>query len=608
MFYRLILFGIPFLSFSVVTNVAAVTIIANATIYTVNPDRSWAEAIAIDDNGVILAVGNTEDIVQKYNESSPTIISMKQRLVLPGFQDAHLHAVEAGINDEICYVEETPLSDIHNWFTEPDCNNGGRFGDQGWIVGAGVDIFNILILLEDLDPDYLITILDNAYPNDPVLILDNLGHGAIANTKAMQMVDYNQLTQDPPGGKLLRHPVTRALTGVVLENAQQKLRDAAFPPTDTNKETAYQSLLQALKTLAANGITSVSDAGGFWRQAQTESWARAESEGVLTVRASNALYIYPDQTFSDQLPELLKRFSNDTSKLVRFNQAKIYVDGILELLTGAVYDAYESFLNLPEGEEFGFEYFGDNVTLNTISKTLTEHGFQLHYHVTGDRAAGLALDAIEQSNQDSGPHRLTHLFLVDERDRSRFKSLNVVADFQLAPSAVDPTYAYYITDILGRDRATQLLPALEIYNENATLTLSSDWDADSLSPIIKLWTVLNRSNNHSFPDLETVIPMLTLNPSKLLKTNTGSIEVGKIADLIALDRNIFQMDKTNINQAKVVFTMFNGGVVYDPTGIAGTPIGAIAIPTSTSASSASRMFRNIVGFFLGTTLVTYCVW
>ena len=608
MFYRLLLAGISFLSFSAVTKVASLTIVANATIYTVNPDNSWAEAIAIDDNGIILAVGNTEDIFQKYKESSPTIISMNQRLVLPGFQDAHLHAVEAGINAEICYVEETPLSDIPYWFADKSCKNGGRFADQGWIVGDGVDINVILGFLEDSSQEYPISILDKAYPNDPVFILDNIGHGAIANTMAMKIVGYDQLTQDPPGGKVIRDPDTGALTGVVLENAQQKLRDAAFPPTETNMETAYQSLLQALQTLAANGITSVSDAGGFWRQAQTESWARAETVGTLTVRASNALYIYPDQAFSDQLPELLKRFSNDTSKLVRFNQAKIYVDGILELTTGAVYDAYDSSLELPEGEQFGFEYFGDNVTLNEISKTLTEHGFQLHYHVTGDRGAGLALDAIEQSNQDSGPHRLTHLFLVDEKDRPRFKSLNVVADFQLAPSAVDPTYVSFIADILGQDRASQLLPALEIYNENATLTLSSDWDADTLSPMIKIWTVLNRPNGHSFPNLETVLPMLTLNPSKLLKTNTGSIEVGKIADLIALDMNIFQMDTANINQAKVVFTMFNGNVVFDPTGIAGTPIGVTAAPTSTSISSASQMYRNIVGVILGISVATYSMW
>lgn len=88
----------------------------------------------------------------------------------------------------------------------------------------------------------------------------------------------------------------------------------------------------------------------------------------------------------------------------------------------------------------------------------------------------------------------------------------------------------------------------------------------------------------------------------------GSIEVGKIADLIALDMNIFQMDTANINQAKVVFTMFNGNVVFDPTGIAGTPIGVTAAPTSTSISSASQMYRNIVGVILGISVATYSMW
>jgi predicted amidohydrolase YtcJ len=206
----------------------------------------------------------------------------------------------------------------------------------------------------------------------------------------------------------------------------------------------------------------------------------------------------------------------------------------------------------------------------------------------------MALDAIALSNQTSGPHRLTHLFLVDERDRSRFQSLNVVADFQLAPSAVDLEYATFLTDLLGQDRPKQVLPALELYQAGATLTLSSDWDADTLSPILKMWTVLNRPDSRSFPDLETVIPMLTLNPSKLLHTNTGSIEVGKQADLVALDMNIFQMNKAEINRASVVFTMFNGNVVFDPTGIAGTAVGSPAPPPSASTSRIRSSFGLVL--------------
>ena len=298
--------------------------------------------------------------------------------------------------------------------------------------------------------------------------------------------------------------MTGTLTGIVLENAQQALRTAAFPPTLENQERAYESLLETLVILAQHGITTVSDAGGFYRQAQTESWARAEREGTLTVRASNALYIYPDTPLEEQLEDLTSRYTNDATALVRFNQAKIYVDGILELLTGALYEPYDSSLGLPEQDELGFEYFGDNETLFDVSRTLSNLGFQLHFHVTGDRGARLALDAIAHSNATSGPHRLTHLYLVDESDRQRFGELDAIADFQLSPSSVDVSYTEFMTGILGTTRASQLLPALELYEAGATLTLSSDWDADVLSPIQKIQTVLTRADGRSFPSVESV--------------------------------------------------------------------------------------------------------
>jgi predicted amidohydrolase YtcJ len=172
--------------------------------------------------------------------------------------------------------------------------------------------------------EWPVVVLDRAFPDTPVLILDSLGHGAVVNSKAMELVGYLDLLTDPQGAKIYRSPDDGSMTGIVGEDAQQVFRSAAFPPTDANKEIAYESLLFALRRLNAEGITTVSDAGGFWRQAQTESWMRVESEGLMTVRASNALYVYPDTPIDEQLIELTSRYTNDPTKLVRFNQAKIY--------------------------------------------------------------------------------------------------------------------------------------------------------------------------------------------------------------------------------------------------------------------------------------------
>lgn len=159
----------------------------------------------------------------------------------------------------------------------------GAFGGQGWLMANGIDIAVLRETVETNPNAQLpITILDEAFPDTPVLILDNLGHGAVVNSEALRRVGLiNGIS--PPGGEILKDGST--LYGIVTENTQQLFRDAAFPPTPENKEVAYQSLLDALDMLRRSGVTSVSDAGGFWRQAQTESWGRALTEDELTVRA-----------------------------------------------------------------------------------------------------------------------------------------------------------------------------------------------------------------------------------------------------------------------------------------------------------------------------------
>lgn len=420
-------------------------------------------------------------------------------------------------------------------------------------------------VFSDLCEALPITVLDEAYPDTPVVILDALGHGAVVNTEALRQVGLLDAGK-VPGGEILRD-TDGSPFGIVTENAQQFFRDAAFPPSPENQQIAYDSLLDAIKTLNSNGITSVSDAGGFWRQAQTESWERALQENQLTIRASNALYVYPDMDFEEQLPQLQLKYSNDKDSLLRFNQAKVYVDGILSLGTAALYEPYLDILGLPEEQSLGFEYFGSAMTLNNVTQQLVENGFQIHFHVVGDRAAGLALDAIESFADDTsgGPHRLTHCYLIDERDRERFAQLGVVADFQLAPSSLDPEYYDFLAfDIIGSTRADAIFPVREVYDTGALVTLSSDWDADDLSPISKIQTVLQ---NEFFTSVDEVIPLMTTNAAKLLQQDdkAGSLEVGKYADLVVLNKDIFELSVAEIEESRVVLTMFQGTFVYNST-------------------------------------------
>jgi len=326
-------------------------------------------------------------------------------------------------------------------------------------------------------------------------------------------------------------------------------------------DAAYEGLLLALETLAENGITSVSDAGGYWTRGHPEVWERALEEGTLTVRASNALYVFPNRPISSQLPDLQSQYSNDPNSLLRFNQAKLYADGILSQGTGLLSDPYETQYGMPGVSERGFAYF-DVDTLNQYAIELDKMGFQLHFHVTGEVGTRYALDAIENAQLTNGDsdrrHRLTHLYLVHPNDRSRFAALNVVADFQLSPSALD---RYYVRDIRGLigNLADDMLPAMDLYNQGATVTISSDWDADELHPFTKMEAILLRENTEN-PDLETLIEWMTINPAYLLHQEemTGSIEVGKSADLILLDRNLFDISVKDFSRVNVLLTLLGG--------------------------------------------------
>lgn len=527
-------------------------ILTNAKVYTVDPAQPVAQAIAIDEKGVITAVGTEAEAIAAAGPDAK-IVNLGGQLVLPGFQDAHMHLIEAGMNQALCEFE--PFDDLDDTLaTVEDCLDESK-GE--WVLGSGVSMTNLL----DQD-DNPIALLDEISPDRPVLILDDIGHGAWANSVAMRAVGYDKLEGNPPGGIILHDKKTGRPNGVVLENAQQKLRDLALPDTVANGDFAYAAMLDTLKTVAKNGITTVSDAGGYWPQGHIKAWQRALKEGTLTVRASNALYIYPDMPFDEQIAKLKSLYSNDPSSLLRFNQAKLYVDGILEQRTGAVLEPYKPGAGIDHGYERGFEYFAGDA-LRRYSTALADLGFQLHFHVTGDRGARLALDAIEKSNPAPGPHRLTHLYLVDEADDPRFKQLGAVADFQLAPSSLDPEYDTFIRDFIG-DRADNLLPAGRLARAGATVVMSSDYDADELSPLVKMQAALEREKNGP-ADIATVIEWLTINPAKLLQHDkmTGSLEPGKFADIVVIDKDITTAKTSDIGKAKVVATLLQGKPVYD---------------------------------------------
>ena len=404
-----------------------------------------------------------------------------------------------------------------------------------------------------------IDVLDRAIPDRPALILDDLGHAIWTNSLGLEAAGIGPEDPDPQGGVLHRDPTSGRLTGLLLEDAQQLVRNAAAASDESN----YRGLLTALRDLSKNGVTSVSDAGGYWAQNHPAAWQRALDDGALTVRASNSLYVYPDLNMDAQLAEFEHRFSAD-SDMLRFDTAKIYVDGILDLGTASLLEPYD----VPHDPLYpsGFNYFRPD-QLQTYVSELHAMGYRVNFHVIGDAAVRDALDAVEAIVDDPDAiadrrHRATHVYLVHPDDVGRFAQIGVVADFQQSADAIDPFYFDYLADFIG-SRAYDLIPTGQLIDAGAPVSLSSDWDAGPLPALGTMQRSLMRDTN-AVPDLETAIALHTIDAAYALghDDTTGSITVGKFADFVILDQNLFDIDLASIDKTKVLATYLAGNATY----------------------------------------------
>ncbi len=543
-----------------VSNPNGNTVLIGGSVVTMNADNAIAQAIAYDADGRIIAVG-TEQEVRAEAGAQANVVLLDGAQVLPGFHDVHIHAVEAGINEERCLLSEFASEQQYRQEIN-DCLEDQI--DSPWFIGAGVSMPDLLNLV-----DSPVDLLDDLVPDKPAFVLDNIGHGAWANSLALAAVGYDEIIGDPAGGLIDRDDTGRP-NGIVFENAQQALRTAALPPNDSNLEKNYRALLASQEELHANGITSVSDAGGYWTRGHHQAWIRADRENRLQLRASNALYVFPDRDLEQQVTAIGNLLRNDTNALLRFDQVKIYVDGIISQGTAATLRDYTNPPAIAAVADNGFEYFSEP-RLFEYARRFDAMGFGLHFHATGDRGARLALNAIEAAiranSSNSERHRITHLFMLDPTDYPRFAKLGVTADVQLAPSAVDPDTVSFYEGFIGA-RAEKIIPARSLLAAGAPITISSDWDADELSPLVKLSAILSR-NTEGFTDITRALRAYTINSARLLGHDklTGSLQPGKRADLVIVDRNLLELSAEELLDARVLATVFDGEPVFDSENI-----------------------------------------
>ena len=548
---------------SISTTQDAELLMLNGKVYTVNHEQSWAEAIAITD-GRIIWVGNSEDANQWQGERTRTI-DLGGKMVLPGFQDIHIHPVHSGVSYQQCALFDAEGVEL----LQQRIKQCAESEPGEWIRGGGWLVTNFA---PSGLPDK--KLLDEIVPDRPVALKSSDGHSMWVNSLALELAGINADTQDPAGGRIDRYPNSTEPSGSLQETSAMNLVHIVEPEL-TQKELEA-GLAYSRDHLHSLGITAVQDALLKLTPGDAyfglPAYLALEERGELNLHVINAMYWQNDMSLDEQLPAFLKA-RDESTPYIHNTAIKIWQDGVIETETAALLEPY-----LNRGDQFVGELLNEPAVLNEAVTALDAAGFQIHFHAIGDRAIRSAFDSIQAAREANGKHdnrhHISHIQLFSPEDIPRFAELDVVANFQPLWAIEDG----YITDLtiprIGEERGKFLYPIGSVQRTGARVAFGSDWYVTSANPLDGIEAAVTRLDPDGKTDeplgeneeinLAQAIENYTLNSAyvNFLNVDTGSIEIGKLADIIVLDRNLFDVPASEINQVRVIATLFRGELVF----------------------------------------------
>ncbi|MDZ7867821.1 MAG: amidohydrolase [Rheinheimera sp.] len=529
----------------------AAMVFTNAIIY----QHQTADTLVIKD-GRIAFIGKAETAQKQYPNLS-NWQDLEGAFIGPGFIDNHNHVFEADaeIGGDCDLSDAQSIRGYEQALVQ--CKRELAPQSDEWLMGYGHELAKLLTLSEESP----LEMLDRLYPNNPVVIMEQTSHSMWVNSKALQLAGINYKSADPQGGRILRE-TDGSLSGILLDNAGDRLFEIAWNQQPDLQNAHKRGLLNGLRQLAENGITTVGDGRLYWKRGWLETWQQLEKQKQLTARVSIRPWIYPADPAAPQLEFFRKVYQPDATRLLVINQVKLYSDGLLQNGTARLLQPYRQTINpdLPTG----LDYIAPD-QMKWWLVELDKIGYGAHIHAIGDGGTRNALDAVESARQAGSEqlYGLTHLELVQVEDFGRFKQLSVDADMQIGNEGTLHADHHWADPWLGHERAAHLMPVKAFLAAGANLTLSSDWNVNQLNPLISIANALELKGQ-SFPDVDTAIAAYTINAAQALglAEQTGSLTVGKAADLVVIDQDISRVKPAKIRQAKFLLTMLNGQVVY----------------------------------------------
>jgi predicted amidohydrolase YtcJ len=531
-------------------------VLTNGGIYTVDGQHGWAEAAAVRD-GIFVVVGSNAEVEAQVGPET-RVIDLTGQMALPGFHDAHVHPTMGGYALLGCDLEGmASVGAIIEKVTACAQNM-----DQGWLEGHA---FNLSLFGQDGPHKSL---LDAISMTRPIILWASDGHNAWANSTALELAGITAETPDPALGVIERDP-DGSPSGTLRETAQELVRAAMPKPT---LESNVEALRTGIAHLNSFGITSFIDA---WVGLEDyQAYQAVERAGGLTARVVTSLTYESGfaKHYGGEFDQVLAGRNEFESERLNHDSVKLFLDGVLEGETAALVEPYVG-MHGKRGE-----LILEPEALNAAVTRFDAMGLQVHMHAIGDRAVRAGLDAIEAARVANGPsdnrHHISHLQMIHIDDIDRFGSLATAANFQAFWAWPDDWIMELNLPVLGEERVQGMYPIASVARAGGRIVGGSDWNVSSANPLDAIETAVRRQdafadggpvlNENERISLQTMIDAYTRNAAWLMhhEDRVGSIEVGKRADVVVLDRNLFEIPVTEINEANVVMTLLDGETVW----------------------------------------------
>ncbi|MGQ0702562.1 MAG: amidohydrolase [Gemmatimonadales bacterium] len=528
-------------------------ILRGGKVYPFARDTAVAQAVAIRD-GRILFVGSDPEAMD-YAGRRTRVLDLEGRMVLPGFRDTHVHP-RGGIQLGECTLDQLSTRQA---ILDSVARYAAAHPDLGWIRGSGWQ----LPVFTDANPRK--EWLDSIVPDRPVYLRAADGHSAWVNSRALALAGITRETADPLHGRIERDPRTGEPSGTLRESAMGLVARHLPPRTPAEIRAGLQ---RAIALANRYGIVALVDAAAG--PDLLAGYAELDRAGLLTARVAAAVQVDPGAGMA-RLDSLRTWRARYAGRYVWVRGAKLFLDGVIEAKTAALLAPYAG------GAGRGEPNFSP-AALDSLVGALDAAGLQIHAHAIGDRAVRMALDAFAAARRLNGPRDarpiVAHLELIDSADIPRFAELGVIPSFQPLWAQADEYITRMTEPVLGPARSRWLYPVGSVARSGAMLAAGSDWPVTSLNPLEAIQVAVTRRGlgEEAGP---AWIPQETVSVGAMVRAYTfggayamgeeaiaGTLEVGKAADLIVLDRDLFGIAPVEIHQARVLLTLLDGRAVW----------------------------------------------